>query len=65
MTHDLPTNSSLPRDTDTVLIAEESKSFAAFDEWMDHQLAILEARWIHAAAPNASRPQRLRKAWAK
>ena len=31
--------------------------FRRFDEWMDQQLALLVARWAHAAAPNATRPR--------
>jgi hypothetical protein len=51
--------SSIPasRIEDQALIIAESKSFELFDQWMDAQLADLVARWIHTAAPNASRPR--------
>jgi len=32
-------------------------SFLQFDQWMDQQLAALVAKWVHAAAPIASRPR--------
>jgi hypothetical protein len=56
MTHD----SSKPlvsRNVDAAMVAAESKSFADFDQWMDVQLELLVAQWIHTAAPNANRPQ--------
>jgi len=31
-------------------------SFQEFEQWIDRELAKLVACWIHAAAPNASRP---------
>jgi hypothetical protein len=37
------------------LLAHESKSFDAFDKWMDEQVELLVAQWIHTAAPNAQR----------
>lgn len=55
MTHDFLSNSA-PDDSDIRLDATESKSYLAFDRWMDEQLIVLVARWIHAAAPNANRP---------
>jgi hypothetical protein len=56
MTHDF---SSLPvsQDPEKPEAIADTK-FAAFDRWMDIELAKLVERWIHAAAPNASRPQR-------
>ena len=51
------TNESLSQpvgDLETTLVVTESKSFTAFDEWMDAQLDQLVAQWIHTAAPNAS-----------
>jgi hypothetical protein len=44
------------RNVDAAIVAAESKSFADFDRWMDTQLDLLVAQWIHTAAPNASRP---------
>jgi hypothetical protein len=32
-------------------------SFRRFDRWMDEQLALLVAKWAHAAAPSASKPR--------
>jgi hypothetical protein len=55
------TNESLshrPDGKDITLVVEESQSFDVFDQWMDLQLEQLVARWIHTAAPNASRVQR-------
>lgn len=46
-------------DDDTAL-AFETEAFAQFDRWIDAELEQLVARWIHTAAPNASRPQSLR-----
>ena len=58
MVHDfLPKPPS--RKPDATQIAEQLKSFAAFDQWMDEQLDRLVARWIHAAAPNAGRRWRV------
>jgi hypothetical protein len=34
--------------------------YEAFGLWMDGELDKLVARWIHLAAPNASRPSRRR-----
>lgn len=36
-------------------IRESLDSLAVFDQWMDEQLELLVAEWIHAAAPNAQR----------
>jgi len=33
----------------------EIESYQQFTRWLDAQLAILEERWAHAAAPAASR----------
>jgi hypothetical protein len=56
MNHDF-SSSSVSRQTDATLVVAESKSFVAFDEWMDVQLGRLVAQWIHTAAPNANRPE--------
>lgn len=34
---------------------EPEPDFTALDEWMDAELEKLVARWVHLAAPNASR----------
>lgn len=44
------------RHVDPTVVAAESKSFTDFEQWMDTQLDLLVAQWIHTAAPNASRP---------
>jgi hypothetical protein len=61
MTNDFTSNSSVSRKEkeDVVLAMTESKSFVAFDSWMDSQLAQLVAQWIHTAAPNANRLERV------
>jgi hypothetical protein len=61
MTHDFSSNTSVSRKEDAILVVAESKSFVAFDAWMDDQLARLVAQWIHAAAPNANRLESLQK----
>ena len=62
MTHDFSSDSVSSQDQGhTALIVEESKSFAEFDQAMDEQLERLVARWIHTAAPNASRVSRREK----
>ena len=38
---------------------DESDSLAAFDQWMDDQLASLVARWVHTAAPAADIENRI------
>jgi hypothetical protein len=55
MTHDSSTT-PVSSKTDTMLIVAEWQSFVAFDRSIDNQLEQLVARWIHMAAPNASRP---------
>ncbi len=55
MTHGLSTI-PVSHKADLTLVVVESQSFAAFDRAMDDQLAKLVAKWIHTAAPNASRP---------
>ena len=47
------------RKPDATLVAEQLKSFADFDRWMDNQLESLVARWLHTAAPNANRVRRI------
>ena len=59
MNHDFSNHSSTARNVDATIVVAESKSFVAFDQWMDAQLDQLVARWIHTAAPNASRPDRV------
>ncbi len=36
-------------------VRERLDTLAVFDQWMDEQLELLVAEWIHAAAPNAQR----------
>jgi hypothetical protein len=36
----------------------EEARYEVFGEWLDVELEKLVARWIHLAAPNASRPSR-------
>jgi hypothetical protein len=40
--------------------ATQEPSYEAFGVWIDGELEKLVARWIHLAAPNASRPVRRR-----
>ncbi len=57
MAHEsLPSSTSSKADTNQIL--KELESYAAFERWMDEQLEILVARWIHRAAPNAQRAYR-------
>jgi L-arabinose isomerase len=56
MTNDFLSQSAAK--ADATLVVAESKSFVAFGHWMDEQLDQLVARWIHTAAPNASRWER-------
>ncbi|HEY2761797.1 MAG TPA: hypothetical protein VGI75_13670 [Pirellulales bacterium] len=35
------------------------EAFERFETWIDDQLAALESRWIHVAAPAATRPRRI------
>ena len=50
------TNDFLSADKANITLVQlESQSFEAFEQWMDEQLDLLVARWIHTAAPNASR----------
>ena len=58
MTHDSSYSPSLLAKDDLPLVVLESKSFVAFDEWMDSQLQHLVGQWIHTAAPNASRAEK-------
>jgi hypothetical protein len=44
-----------PRDEDVAMVVAESPSYQEFDQWMDAALELLVARWIHSAAPKASR----------
>jgi hypothetical protein len=55
MIHDFSSSLPVTRKADATLAVAESKSFVAFDEWMDDQLGRLVAQWIHTAAPNANR----------
>jgi hypothetical protein len=59
MTHDFLSDKLSPKQ-DAARVAEALKSFAEFDHWMDDQLDLLVAQWIHAAAPNANRISRIR-----
>jgi hypothetical protein len=58
MTHDFLLDKLSPKE-DATRVAEALKSFAAFDHWMDDQLELLVAQWIHTAAPNANRVVRM------
>ena len=40
--------------------ATQEPSYEVFGLWMDSELEKLVARWVHLAAPNASRPFRRR-----
>jgi hypothetical protein len=40
------------------LTAAEEQALAEFGHWLDGELDRLVARWIHLAAPNASRGER-------
>jgi hypothetical protein len=55
MASDFSLQTSAARKAATTLVVAETRSFAAFDQWMDLQLDLLVARWIHTAAPNAER----------
>lgn len=55
MVHDFPTGPTASEDSAS-RAAKALRSYAAFDRWMDEQLEVLVSRWMHAAAPNASRP---------
>jgi len=59
MTNDSPLKPLTSRDDEPTMVIVESQSFVDFDQWMDVQLDSLVARWIHMAAPNASRVQRV------
>jgi len=59
MNHKFSSHSSASRIEDATMVVAESESFVAFDLWMDAQLDRLVAQWIHTAAPNASRPDRI------
>ena len=50
-----------PEDAQAEQLMLESESFQTFDRWMDADLSRLVALWEHAAAPNASRPQPIRR----
>ena len=41
------------------LTAAEELALVEFGDWMDGELDRLVARWIHLAAPNASRRERV------
>ncbi len=55
MVHDFPPGARA-RDDEASRAAQAVRSYAAFERWMDTQLEELVSRWIHTAAPNASRP---------
>jgi hypothetical protein len=44
-----------PENSGEIATAEEM-ALKAFDAWMDRQLEVLVARWVHLAAPNADHP---------
>jgi hypothetical protein len=60
MAHKYSSDSALPKE-DAARVAAESKSFAAFERSIDEQLTQLVALWIHTAAPNAKRADRLQQ----
>jgi hypothetical protein len=64
---DLNETNRFPSDSEneSAMVATESASFQKFDEWMDGELEILVARWIHTAAPNANRLERQRARFGK
>jgi hypothetical protein len=35
------------------------EAFVRFDAWIDERLTALESRWVHVAAPAATRPRRI------
>jgi hypothetical protein len=52
-------NDRLPEQQPTIqATVTQEPSYEAFGLWMDDELEKLVARWIHLAAPNASRPSR-------
>ncbi len=59
MTHKTPLTPLASRRDEATLVAPRSVSFLAFDQWMDSQLTQLVADWIHTAAPNAQRQERI------
>jgi hypothetical protein len=59
MTHKTPLTPLASRRDETTLVVPRSASFLAFDQWMDAQLTELVAHWIHTAAPNAERQERI------
>ncbi len=59
MTNDSPLKPLTSRDDEPTMVIVESQGFVHFDQWMDGQLDELVARWVHTAAPNASRAQRV------
>lgn len=51
----------LDENNSAALAVVETQCFPAFDHWMDEQLEMLVARWIHAAAPNADKFNRVQQ----
>ncbi|HEX4132344.1 MAG TPA: hypothetical protein VHZ24_20095 [Pirellulales bacterium] len=63
-----PRNGSNPENESALVVADatareeaEERALAAFGLWFDAECDRLVARWIHLAAPNAQRPQNLRR----
>lgn len=46
---------SATAESDNLLDTIPTEVLAQFDAWMDAELALLVARWAHAASPNAHR----------
>jgi hypothetical protein len=61
MNEQSPQNEGLPNDElNRQSTVTEEPDYEIFGAWMDGELEKLVARWIHLAAPNASRPFRRR-----
>jgi hypothetical protein len=56
----LPENEPIVHNATGPATATQEPNYDAFGLWMDSELDKLVARWIHLAAPNASRPFRRR-----
>lgn len=59
MSQDYEAIRQTPTQEELAIEVESLQSFAAFDAWMDEQLALLISTWAHAAAPSAHRAERL------
>jgi hypothetical protein len=61
MTNETPRDPLTTQFDEPTMVLVESKPFVDFDQWMDEQLDVLVARWVHAAAPNAARASRVNR----